>query len=739
MLGLMMAACKEDKAPEVPDAGPVETGPSALTEKEPNDRPDQALDITRNSTVSAELTAQPNKADEDWYRLAPSSPRIVEVSVSGLPGGDITFEVYDRDRNRLVGVNSEGEGKPERFPNLYVDGERFLRVVPARKGVGGAYTLEVRMRVPEDGEEREPNDRAVDAVNLPLGQTVTAFLGHAGDEDWYRIELPDPSQPAGGDGTMPSGVQGAPEEGSGQDGTGQPQGQGGQQGQGGNGAGGFGAQQGQGGNGAGGFGAQQGQGGNGAGGFGAQQGSGNSGADGLTAQQGQGTNEAEGFADQDGEGNTGAGGFGTQQGQSDTAPGREGQDGQGLAAQRGQEDTDTFGREQDAPSPTLEGTFGGSEPPAVGSAAVGAAIARALDAGVPAVPPEPPSVALKIELTGVDGVSPELSVLSAAEAPLFSLRGKEGETLSLRNIGVRATDRVVYVVVKTSWVGTGKNARRTFNATMPYTLTVSQEEAGASAELEPNDELHKATPITAGGYRQGFLAPKGDVDHFVLKTSEPVLAKVELTGVDRLDLVLSMVEPPEGESGKETVLLRANDGAIKEPERLNNVACNGTCYFRVEGASRKVDGKWVKDFENAEQPYRITITTVPDNGTEEREPNNTAERAQDLTLGQPVRGTVYPVKDTDFFRLDLSDRPVRTPIRATLLGILKVDVGLYLHRMQPDGKLSLVQTADRAKGDQPESIRYSAEPGVYFFEVRDARNRESNFQDSYQLTVEETE
>ncbi|GHG82547.1 ABC transporter substrate-binding protein [Comamonas sp. JC664] len=745
VLGLMLAACKEDKAPKVPEAPPVETGPSALTEQEPNDRPDQALDITRNSTVSAELTAQPNKADEDWYRLAPASPRIVEVSVSGLPGGDITFEVYDRDRNRLVGVNSEGDGKPERFPNLYVDGERFLRVVPARKGVGGAYTLEVRMRVPEDGEEREPNDRAVDAVNLPLGQTVTAFLGHAGDEDWYRIELPDPSQPANrdDDGTTPSGL---PAEGA--DGRPYQGGNGtGGQGQGGNEGGGLGAPQGQGGNGASGFGAQQGQGGNGASGFGAQQGQGNIGADGLAAQQGQGgngagdfgtqrgqgANEADGFADQDGEGNLGA-----QQGQGDTAPRREGQDGEGFAARRGQEGTDTFGREPDAPSPTLEGTFGGSEPPPVGNA-VGAAIARALDAGVPAVPPEPPSVALKIELTGVDGVSPELSVLSAAEAPLFSQRGKEGETLSLRNIGVRATDRVVYVVVKTSWVGTGKNARRTFNATMPYTLTVSQEEAGASAELEPNDELHKATPITAGGYRQGFLAPKGDVDHFVLKTSEPVLAKVELTGVDRLDLVLSMVEPPEGESGKETVLLRANDGAIKEPERLNNVACNGTCYFRVEGASRKVDGKWVKDFENAEQPYRITITTVPDNGTEEREPNNTAERAQDLTLGQPVRGTVYPVKDTDFFRLDLSDRPVRTPIRATLLGILKVDVGLYLHRQQPDGKLSLVQTADRAKGDQPESIRYSAEPGVYFFEVRDARNRESNFQDSYQLTVEETE
>ncbi|WAM23989.1 ABC transporter substrate-binding protein [Myxococcus sp. NMCA1] len=729
VLGLMLAGCKEDKAPEAPDAGPVETGPAALTEKEPNDRPDQALDITRNSTVSAELTAQPNKADEDWYRLAPGAPRIADVTVSGLPGGDITLEVYDRDRNRLVGVNSEGEGKPERFPNLYVENERFIRVVPSRKGVGGAYTLEVRMRAPEDGEEREPNDRAVDAVSLSLGQTVTAYLGHAGDEDWYRIELPDPTQPSAPQGAGPGGTaedpstapfgdspsQGTPSPG---DGT-APQGMGGTL------------------PGAGGAGAPLGQDDAMGGGLAGQQGT-----TGAGAQNGQGNPRAGAAgARQDLTGN----GFETEEGaaprgtEEDGTPGLTAQEGR-RGASPGQGGVDGFARDEAPPSPAVEGTFAGSEPPPVGSQAVGEAIARALDAGtaVP-VPPEPPSVALKIELTGVDGVRPELSVLSAAEAPLFTLRGKEGETLSLRNIGVRAMDRVVYVVVKTSWVGTGKEARRPFNTTMPYTLTVSQEEAGASAELEPNDELHKATTVTAGGYREGFLAPKGDVDHFVLKTSEPVLAKVELTGVERLDLVLSMVEPPEGESGKETVLLRANDGAIKEPERLNNVACNGACYFRVEGASRKVDGKWVKDFENAEQPYRITVTTVPDNGGEEREPNNTADRAQDLTLGQPVRGTVYPVKDTDFFRLDLSDRPVRTPIRATLLGILKVDVGLYLHRVQPDGKLSLVQTADRAKGDQPESIRYSAEPGVYLFEVRDARNRESNFQDSYQLTVEESE
>jgi hypothetical protein len=50
-----------------------------------------------------------------------------------------------------------------------------------------------------------------------------------------------------------------------------------------------------------------------------------------------------------------------------------------------------------------------------------------------------------------------------------------------------------------------------------------------------------------------------------------------------------------------------------------------------------------------------------------------------------------------------------------------------------------VQTSDSAKGDKPEGIRFAADPGLYVFEVRDAKNREANFQDSYQLTVEEAD
>jgi hypothetical protein len=378
-------------------------------------------------------------------------------------------------------------------------------------------------------------------------------------------------------------------------------------------------------------------------------------------------------------------------------------------------------------APTTAEGFPTQPPPLGGSRAE-------LDAGT--VAPEAPRIALRIEVSAVPGVRPEVQVLSEAEATLFTTRGTEGQPLSQRNVAVRATDRVIDVVVKSAWTGTGKDARRGFDAEHPYTLSISREAAGANAEYEPNDDLAHATPLPLDGYREGFLTPKTDVDYYVVRPPQPSLVRFELSGVEKLDLMLSVVEPG-AKPGTEKVLQRSNDGAVKEPERLNSVACARECFVKVEGALRKVDGKWVREFENPDQPYRLTARAIPDDGSEEREPNDTAAQASPLTLGRPIRGTVYPKKDVDYFRLDLSDRPVKTAVKATLTGILKVDVALFLYQQNDDGSLSLVQTSDRGKGDASEVIRYAAEPGVYLFKVQDSKNRESNFQDSYQLTVEE--
>ncbi|HYR54511.1 MAG TPA: ABC transporter substrate-binding protein [Myxococcaceae bacterium] len=588
---VVLAGCAREQK-DGPDASPLAAGPVRLTEQEPNDRPDQAQVLTDSSIVEAGLSADPSKPDEDWYLLAPPAPKTVDLTVSGIPGVDVAIEVYDTDRNRLTVVNSEGDGKPERIPNLGVKSKLLIKVFSSKRGAGGAYSLTALFSNPAPGFEAEPNDRAADANSATFGQPISGFLGHSADEDWYRYEV-------------------------------------------------------------------------------------------SASDSNQGPNRSPAEVD------AGA----------------------------------------DA---------GGGESPIADAGLARPGESAALDAGLAqiAAPFDAPRVALRIEITGVDGVRYDLQVLSEAEASLFSARGKGGEGMSLRNIGVRANDRLIYVVVRSAWSGSGKDARRGYNAQKPYTLTVSKEEAGANAELEPNDEISKATPLPPNGFREGFISPKGDVDYYVLRTEQPVLAKLQLSGVERLDLVLSVVKPTEDGKG-EQVLLRANDGAVKEPEILNSVYCPSVCWVKVEGALRKVDGKLVRDYENSEQPYRLTATVVPDDGTEEREPNNTPATATPIALHRPIRGTIHPKKDVDYFRLDLSGKPVKTSIKASVTGVLKLHIGLYLRRLLEDGRSTLVQTADRAKGDAPEIIRYSAEPGIYLLEVRDSKNRESNFLDWYQLTVEE--
>lgn len=552
------------------DAGLVESGPPVLTEKEPNDSAANALVIDRTASVEANLGADPQKPDVDWYQLKASLPRTVDLSATCPNGADISLEVVDETGGVLATVNAGGIGATERLPNLDVSARAFVRVVSLKKGVGGAYTVTAKFADRMPGYELEPNERKVDATPVALGQAISGSIGHPGDVDFYRYELPvDESAP---------------------------------------------------------------------------------------------------------------------------------------------------------PPPPLDEDGGVID-----------AGAPELDAGVMAEK----RLALRIDASSVEGVSLDLQLLTEAEAVLFQAKSKENGPLSLRNVGVRAADRVIYVAVRSALVGAGKDAKKGANADVSYTLTVAPEDNGGSAEFEPNDELGRATDLPANSYRDGFISPKGDVDTYRVLTDGPSIAKFQVSGVDKVDLVLSVVQPVEGKPDE--VVLKVNEGGSREPEQLNNVACNGACFVRVEAAAKKVDGKWVKEDENGDQSYRLNAIVVPDDGTEEREPNNTAQTATPVSFGKPIRGTVFPRKDLDYFAIDLRERPVKTALNATVLGVLKVDVGLYLHRVEADGKLTLVQTADSAKGDKAENIRFAAEPGLYVLEVRDAKNREANFQDSYQLTVDEGE
>ena len=304
-----------------------------------------------------------------------------------------------------------------------------------------------------------------------------------------------------------------------------------------------------------------------------------------------------------------------------------------------------------------------TQPPPLGGARAEA------DAGV--VVQEPPRVVMRIELSGVQGVRPEVQILSEAEATLFTARGAEGQPLSQRNVAVRATDRVIDVVVKSAWTGTGKDARRGFDPEHPYSLTVSREAAGTNAEYEPNDDLANATPLPLDGYREGFLTPKTDVDYYVVRPAQPSLVRFELSGVEKLDLQLSVVEP-RGEAGDgegaPALQRRRGEGAGAAEQR----GVRRECFVKVEGAIRRWMANGCATTRTPISPTASRPRPCPTTAARSASPTTPRTSATALTLGKPIRGTVYPKKDVDYYRLDLSDRPVKTALKATLTGILKV-------------------------------------------------------------------
>lgn len=383
------------------------------------------------------------------------------------------------------------------------------------------------------------------------------------------------------------------------------------------------------------------------------------------------------------------------------------------------------------------------EPAALDSTSSGEALpADQQPPATPSVPAPPRPALVRLDISPVPGVRLQVDIANEAQAVFFSARAREeGEGIQVRNVALRPGESTFFMTIKSAWVGSGKEARRGYAPEAPYTLTVSQEDSAGDAELESNDEPAKATPFSPTGTMRGYFSPKGDADYFSLRYDQPSLLKIELSGVDRIDSTLSLVRTVEGKAEKDETLVRANDGAVREGEMLVNVAAapGEELLLKVEPAARQVQGKWVRDQENPAEPYSVAISARADEGLDEREPNDSAANATIIEFGRPLRGLIHPKRDLDLYRLDVSDSPVKVPIQATATGILKVDIALALYRLDSDGKPVIVQTAEKGKGEQPETIRFTVEPGVYLLEVKDTKNWNSNFLDAYQLFLERDE
>src|SRR6266436_659298 len=373
-----------------------------------------------------------------------------------------------------------------------------------------------------------------------------------------------------------------------------------------------------------------------------------------------------------------------------------------------------------------------------------------------ALPPGSPEV-LRIEVTPVEGVRPELEVRSLADAALLAtFRGSDGlfvRDLSLRlgespdaGVGDAGTpddagvqDAAAPPMGADAGVGAGagyylvlKGHSRRGAPLTPYTLTATLEAGAPDLEIEPNDDPEHATPLHDSA--TGFIAPAGDQDWYRVHADAPMVLHAELSGADRADLELSVYASAGAD--KPRLLARANEGGPREPEVLPAVGIPaGDSYVLVQAAARQLEGKWIRDGEDRQTPYRLAVQLAPDDGTTEREPNDDVASAQTITVPVALKGWIWPRKDVDVFRFHVAAG--QAPVSVLLSAVRGVDLQLRLYQLHGERPPEVIGSSDTRRGEGEEKlVAVPLKEGDYAVEVSSPRNKDASASQPYTLSVQ---
>lgn len=317
---------------------------------------------------------------------------------------------------------------------------------------------------------------------------------------------------------------------------------------------------------------------------------------------------------------------------------------------------------------------------------------------------------MRIDFKGAEGVTPQITLYDAIVAPLWGpvTPVKSDEQLTLRNIAIKTGPgfEKYFIVVE---------AKKGANPDLKYTLAVSFEKGSGETELEPNDDRKRATPID-NGQRLGGTLSQSDADFYKVVADAPAILRVDVDPLPGVDLRVE-VQNAEGQK-----TFAVNSKGKDEGETIPGIAIPmGPSYIKISG------GKG--EFNNSEN-YITAITLTPQDGTMEKEPNATKDEATEIALGLTLSGYMFPLKDVDVYRLDLSQRTDPTSLQLTVTGILKVDQSVELR----DSTDAVVQAAAKQPAGEDEIIKATLDPGVYQIIIKGSGE---NPRDMYQLRVEE--
>jgi hypothetical protein len=306
-------------------------------------------------------------------------------------------------------------------------------------------------------------------------------------------------------------------------------------------------------------------------------------------------------------------------------------------------------------------------------------------------------------LSGVPGLRIALEIREAKnfERLTVAAAAKPGRGVTLTNLALEPG--VYYLRVRELWTGKSRH----HNLKNPYILRWRLTEIGAGDEVEPNDEIHKASFMEAGQKATGYLSRPGDRDYYKVgfgKLDEDARLRVlvsSLSGV-RMEVVLY-----DG-AMRQLVERKAKRGRPLSFRNLELPHVRDHFYVQV----RAVEGL------NDREPYTLRVEPDASGGGVEREPNDLVRLAMRLEGRRgSVQGILESKQDKDTFRIDV----VRS---ATLQLRVKPQKDLDIEVLLLDRAGRLLAKADAGKSGYVEVFpNMRLRPGETWIRVQASKGR----------------
>ncbi len=179
-------------------------------EIEPNDGEDVATPVALGGTGRGKIEPE---TDADYYRLDIDKSGVLQVSLAGIEGVDLSLELLDGTGTSLGKSDRPGARVKEGIPNAGVTPGRYtlvVRQVPKKKpkavkskkgaaaateaeaapaGSAPTYELTAQLVPIPVGGEREPDDDRGTANDLIVTDNAVGFVGWSGDKDVWKLSV----------------------------------------------------------------------------------------------------------------------------------------------------------------------------------------------------------------------------------------------------------------------------------------------------------------------------------------------------------------------------------------------------------------------------------------------------------------------------------------------------------------------------------------------------------------------